>query len=58
MSPKTLTTIKKRDGSIVPFDKARIVRAIFKAADSLSAFDEKVRNGQNFSLQFLSFQIS
>ena len=41
MSPKTLTTIKKRDGSIVAFDKDRIIRAIFKAADSLSAFGEK-----------------
>ncbi len=41
MSPTQVTTIKKRDGRIVSFDRSRIVSAIYKAGKSVSAFDEK-----------------
>lgn len=36
-----VTQIKKRDGKIVPFDKAKITDAIFKAAQSLGGKDRK-----------------
>lgn len=41
MNSLEITTIKKRDGRIVPFDQARITTAILKAGQSVSAYDQK-----------------
>src|SRR3989344_3668652 len=35
-----LTQIEKRDGTIVPFDKNRVARAIFRAMQSVKEGDE------------------
>ena len=40
----SLTQIQKRDGSIVPFDKKHIYRAIFRAMDSVNEGGEKEVN--------------
>ena len=37
-----IAEVRKRDGSIVPFDKERIVNAIFKAAQSVGGKDRKI----------------
>jgi len=39
MEKKYFTEVQKRDGRIVPFDKARIVSAIFKAAKAVGGED-------------------
>lgn len=35
MAEKTISRIRKRDGTIVPFDKSKIAEAVFKAAKSV-----------------------
>ena len=37
-----IAEVRKRDGSVVPFDKERIVNAIFKAAQSVGGKDRKI----------------
>jgi len=40
-----ITQIKKRDGSIVPFDREKIANAIFKAAVSVGGHDKELAEG-------------
>ena len=39
---RALTSVRKRDGRIVPFDKDKIMQAIFKAATAVGGQDKTV----------------
>ena len=42
---KEISQVKKRDGTIVPFDKKRITDAIYKAAMAVGGTDKEMAEG-------------